>query len=84
MSAILGNGGGGLFRAYSGCCFPECTLHHNRFFHLETRPYLPLWFDIGLLATFAWTGFFLGIVSLRIMHILVENVAGKFWVGCLH
>lgn len=58
--------------------FPNAPYILTDFFHLEVRPYLPLWYDIGLLAAFSWSGFFLGIVSLRLMHILVENVAGKF------
>ena len=62
--------------------FPNAPYILTDFFHLEVRPYLPLWFDIGLLAAFSWSGFFLGIVSLRLMHILVENVAGRLigWI----
>jgi uncharacterized membrane protein len=43
--------------------------------HLDERPPVPLWYDIGLLATFAWTGCFLGVVSLRQM----QAVVARFW-----
>jgi uncharacterized membrane protein len=47
------------------------------FLHLEQRPPIPLWYDIGLLATFAWTGCFLAIASLRTMQYLVKTYLGK-------
>jgi uncharacterized membrane protein len=37
---------------------------------------VPLWYDVGLLATFAWTGCFLAIASLRTMQYLVKYYLG--------
>ncbi|MFM8470791.1 MAG: DUF1361 domain-containing protein [Limisphaerales bacterium] len=43
------------------------------FVHLTPQPPVPLWFDILLLMTFAWTGVMLGFVSLRLMQQCVES-----------
>ncbi len=52
------------------------------FYHLEKRPPIPLWYDIGLIATFAWTGCFLAIASLKTMQFLVTKRANGIvsWV----
>ncbi|MBI3912763.1 MAG: DUF1361 domain-containing protein [Chloroflexi bacterium] len=43
--------------------------------HLDERPGVPLWYDIGLLATFAWTGCFLALASLR----MLQRIARDYW-----
>ncbi len=58
--------------------FPNAPYIVTDFLHLENRPYIPLWYDITMLATFAWTGCFLAIASLRTMQILVRNYLG--WI----
>jgi uncharacterized membrane protein len=62
--------------------FPNAPYIVTDFLHLEYRPPVPLWYDIGLLATFAWTGCFLAIASLRTMQFLVRHYLGRFlsWV----
>jgi len=62
--------------------FPNAPYIVTDFLHLQKRPPVPIWYDIGLLATFAWTGLFLAIASLRTMHKLVKAYAGWF-VGWL-
>ena len=47
------------------------------FMHLEERPPVPLWYDIGLFASFAWTGCFLGIVSLNQIQKIVKRFVGR-------
>jgi uncharacterized membrane protein len=46
------------------------------FVHLYERPPVPLWYDIGLLAAFAWSGCFLAVVSLQTMQRLVRQLLG--------
>ncbi len=62
--------------------FPNAPYMVTDFLHLQLRPYIPLWYDILLLATFAWTGCFLAIVSLRTMQFLVKHYLGRLlgWV----
>jgi uncharacterized membrane protein len=57
--------------------FPNAPYILTDFFHLRERPGVPLWYDIGLLATFSWTGLFLAIASLRTMQLIVGNYLGK-------
>lgn len=57
--------------------FPNAPYLLTDFLHLQERPFVPIWYDILLLATFAWTGLFLGIASLRIMQGVVKNHAGR-------
>lgn len=56
--------------------FPNAPYLLTDFFHLNQRPGIPLWYDIGLIAAFAWSGFFLALVSLRMMHLLAERYVG--------
>ncbi len=44
--------------------------------HLRLRDIVPLWYDLILLVAFAWTGAFLGMVSLYLMQSLVQRRAG--------
>jgi uncharacterized membrane protein len=56
--------------------FPNAPYIITDFVHLYTRPPVPLWYDIGLLAAFAWSGCFLAVVSLQIMQRLVRQYCG--------
>jgi len=65
--------------------FPNAPYIVTDFYHLAERPPIPMWYDIGLIAIFAFAGIFLAIASLRTMHQLVEVYLGKFigWVFAL-
>ena len=56
--------------------FPNAPYIVTDLLHLGTRPTIPLWFDIGMLATFAWTGIVLGVYALKLMQEIV-----RAWVG---
>ena len=58
--------------------FPNAPYIVTDFLHLEPRPYVPVLYDILLLASFAWTGLFLAIASLRTMQVLVKLYLGAF------
>ena len=62
--------------------FPNAPYIVTDFYHLEKRPPIPLWYDIGLITTFAWTGCLLAIASLKTMQFLVRKRANGFvsWV----
>jgi uncharacterized membrane protein len=57
--------------------FPNAPYIVTDFYYLDPRPPVPLWFDISLIALFAFTGCFLAIASLRSIHIIIERVVGK-------
>lgn len=47
------------------------------FLHLSPRAPIPLWYDIALLASFAWAGCLIALVSLRAMHLMVARRLGS-------
>jgi uncharacterized membrane protein len=65
--------------------FPNAPYMVTDFYHLNPRPPVPLWFDISLIAIFAFTGCFLAIASLRSVHNIIEKFLGKIigWIFAL-
>ena len=65
--------------------FPNAPYMVTDFYHLDPRPPVPLWFDISLIAIFAFTGCFLAIASLRSIHLIIEHFLGKIigWLFAL-
>jgi uncharacterized membrane protein len=65
--------------------FPNAPYMVTDFYHLVARPPVPMWFDISLIAIFAFTGCFLSIASLRSIHFIIEGYFGKFigWLFAL-
>ena len=45
--------------------------------HLRERPPIPLWYDLGFYVTFAWTGCFLGLTSLRMIQGVIKSYLGR-------
>jgi uncharacterized membrane protein len=56
--------------------FPNAPYIVTDFQHLADQPRVPYWYDIIMFATFAWTGCFLAVASLRVMQTLVKNYLG--------
>jgi len=57
--------------------FPNAPYIVTDFYYLDPRPPIPLWFDISLIAIFAFTGCFLAIASLRMIHLMIDKSLGK-------
>lgn len=47
--------------------------------HLGSRNDAPLWFDLVLFSAFAWTGAFLGFLSIYLMQVVVRRSRGVVW-----
>lgn len=58
--------------------FPNAPYIVTDFLHLAERRPIPLWYDIGLLTGFAWTGIVLGVYALR----LLQNTL-RVWIGSI-
>jgi uncharacterized membrane protein len=65
--------------------FPNAPYIVTDLLHLYDRPPVPLWYDLGLLAAFAFAGSFLAVASLHTMQVLVRRFAGHAasWVFAL-
>jgi len=57
--------------------FPNAPYLVTDFVHLTPSASLAWWYDIGLIATFAWTGLMLAVVSLSIVQALVAQRYGQ-------
>jgi uncharacterized membrane protein len=51
--------------------------------HLGSRDDAPLWFDIVLFGSYAWTGMLLGFLSIFVMQGVVRRAAGPVWSWAL-
>lgn len=56
--------------------FPNAPYILTDFLHLTQRGSIPLWYDVLLLAAFSWTGVFLALSSLALMHSVVRQHGG--------
>ena len=56
--------------------FPNASYIVTDFVHLKLRPPIPLWYDVGMLAAFAWAGLLLAVTSLSAVHRRVERALG--------
>ena len=65
--------------------FPNAPYLATDLIHLQAKPDAPFWFDLLLLLAFAWTGFFLGLVSLLLMQEVVRIKMGPYvsWLFAL-
>ena len=57
--------------------FPNAPYLVTDLIHLRSYPPVPLWYDIGMLISFAWAGCFLAVASLYNMHQIFRDYAGR-------
>ncbi len=58
--------------------FPNAPYIVTDFVHLRHRPPVPLWFDLLMIASFAWTGLCLGYLSLYLMQEIARARFGRW------
>jgi len=65
--------------------FPNAPYLITDMMHLQRQAAAPFWYDLILFVAFAWTGFFLGLVSLFLMQEIVRRAAGNTasWIFAL-
>jgi len=57
--------------------FPNAPYLITDLFHLDTRPGVPLWYDLALILSCAWNGLMLAYASLSDMQRLVQQRLGS-------
>ncbi len=57
--------------------YPNAPYIITDFLHLHQRPGIPLWYDVFLIVSCAWTGIMLGCISLFFVQESVEQYFGK-------
>lgn len=62
--------------------FPNAPYILTDFIHLQHHPIFYGWYDVGLIAGFAWAGCFLAIASLGAMQTIVQALAGRITGWC--
>jgi uncharacterized membrane protein len=62
--------------------FPNAPYIVTDFLHLKPHPLAPVWFDIVMMMSFAWTGLLLGYLSLLLMQEIVRARKGPQWGWC--
>lgn len=60
--------------------FPNAPYILTDLQHLNKASGAPLWYDVIVMVWFSWTGLLLGLVSLYLMHDIVQRTFGR-WLG---
>jgi uncharacterized membrane protein len=63
--------------------FPNAPYILTDLFHLKQNSSMPLWFDLVLILSFAWTGLLAGFLSLQHIERTLLNWMSKSWSGVL-
>lgn len=63
--------------------FPNSPYILTDLFHLKLHGSAPIWFDLILILSFAWTGLVYGFISLMDIEKLLSNHLSKKWVNFL-
>lgn len=57
--------------------FPNAPYVVTDLLHLDPHPPVPIWYDVGLFASFVWTGCLIAVTSLNIMQSAVRSYLGS-------
>lgn len=60
--------------------FPNASYILTDLFHLSHHSSMPIWFDLVLILSFAWTGLLYGFLSLWYLEELMEQFLSKRWI----
>jgi uncharacterized membrane protein len=63
--------------------FPNAPYILTDLFHLRLTSSMPVWFDLILILSFAWTGLMFGFLSLWDMENMLKKFLSKFWVTAI-
>lgn len=63
--------------------FPNAPYILTDLFHLHTKSKAPIWFDLGLVLCFAWTGLTFGLISLMDIEELLAKNFKWFTIKCI-
>ncbi len=59
--------------------FPNAPYIITDFVHLRSRPNVPIWYDLMLILSFAYTGLMVGLSSLAYWHDYIRQKSGSGW-----
>jgi len=59
--------------------FPNAPYILTDLFHLRLKSSMPIWFDLVLILSFAWTGLLFGLLSLWDIERILEKSLNNFW-----
>ena len=63
--------------------FPNAPYIFTDLFHLRLKTLMPVWFDLVLILSFAWTGLLFGFLSLWDIERLLSRYLSRFWISVI-
>jgi uncharacterized membrane protein len=60
--------------------FPNAPYIFTDLFHLQLKTTMPIWFDLVLILSFAWTGLLFGFLSLWDIEQILSKSINKTWI----